>query len=57
MTKLLVQEYNANVNTKDSRGNTPLHVVSKLGNKTLLKVLLTKEPDLTILNNEGYMAS
>lgn len=52
MLELLLQ-YGANINTIDSRDETPLFRCILGGNATCIKLLLSRGADLHIVNNEG----
>jgi ankyrin repeat protein len=41
------------INTKDFRGNTPLHYASKLGHRDLISILLDHSADV-IIHNDNF---
>ena len=54
--KMLVEEYNLDVNHKNNLGVTPLISASNLGNKDLIKFLLSKDANINDKNNKGLSA-
>jgi ankyrin repeat protein len=54
LVKLLLQEFNADVNCQDTRFNTPLHYGINTGNVRLVKIILEKQPRLNTVNNDGF---
>ena len=55
MIQALIQ-HKADINAKDSDGNTPCHFCSEYGHRYCLKFLLTKQPYLFSSNNEDKSA-
>ena len=54
MVKLLVLDYNADVNAKDKGGNTPLHVASESGDAEMVRLLVEDcKADILVQNGEG----
>jgi len=53
MAEVLIK-LGANVNMKDSEGNTALHFVVELDNIELVKLMLDNGADVSIANNEGF---
>ncbi|KAF5534546.1 hypothetical protein FNAPI_12335 [Fusarium napiforme] len=47
----------AEVNTKDTEGNSPLHIACRLQNQYAIKVLVCKGADLETLNHDGKTPS
>jgi ankyrin repeat protein len=47
-------EEGANVNTKDSLGNAPLHYAARFGHLDIVRVLIEAEADLNIRDAKGY---
>jgi Ankyrin repeats (3 copies)/Ankyrin repeat len=50
----LIVEYNANVNTKDDCGYTPLHIAVWRGLIEVVKLLLNNRADINAQNNAGW---
>lgn len=46
----ILGKYPEYINIRDSMGNTPLIIASKIGDESLIKVILEYSPDLTIKN-------
>jgi len=44
------------INSTDADGNTPLMLVSKIGNPRMLKIIMAHEPDVNLKNKEGVTA-
>jgi len=57
VVKLLIEEFRADVNCQDAKGNTPLHITTSKSNKRILKLLLERNPMLTIMNSQGLTPS
>lgn len=47
---------NANVDTTDQEGNTPLMLASKIGNPRMARILLAHNPNINAKNNNGETA-
>jgi len=45
--------HNADVNSKDNNGDTPLHIASLRANKNMVTVLLDNKADMNATNNSG----
>lgn len=50
VVKNILTKYPENIDIKDSMGNTPLIIASKIGNEPLIKAILAYNPNLNIKN-------
>lgn len=50
-------EVGLDINTKDSAGNTPLHIAAGAGHVNVLRFLLMKGCDVNAINNAGWTAA
>jgi ankyrin repeat protein len=53
LVKMLLQEFNANVNIQDSKLNTALHYAVMSSNTRLVRIVLDKFPRLDLANSNG----
>jgi ankyrin repeat protein len=51
--KYLVEELHANVNARDHEGNTAIHHAASRGDTDMIRFLVSKGADVTIVNREG----
>jgi ankyrin repeat protein len=51
--KYLVEELHADVNARDNEGNTALHNAAARGDVDMIKYLVSKGADVTVVNREG----
>jgi ankyrin repeat protein len=51
--KYLVEELHADVNARDNEGNTALHNAAARGDVEMIKYLVSKGADVTVVNREG----
>ncbi|KAL3083404.1 hypothetical protein niasHS_011206 [Heterodera schachtii] len=52
----IVKKHMAEMNKKDTQGNTPLHIACMLGNKDIVQLLLEKGAKVRSRNNAGWNA-
>ena len=45
------------MNVRDAKGNTPMHIIAKNGNKRILNYILDKNPIISTCNNDGKTPS
>ena len=53
MCKLLIEEYNVDVNASDIEGMTPLHLASKMGHLEICKFLCKYVQNKNTKDNDG----